>query len=339
MRRITIEEAAPIANEYADTMTADRVKNWRDHPLKRLKRLQTSLLESCDYKKAIYVGYIINNYRDLLLLPSDGFMRLYNDFFYRWSDDELEATIDFEGKEMVFKDTVLWAMRYEDIRNEVLPDIIYKLNINVCVYCNETAITTTEPYTDSDGNVKRNTRYQIDHFWPQSKFPYLSTSFYNFQPSCGPCNNIKGAKSILFNLYTKSGDQTIQNPFKFTFGDESLLMEAILRNDWHDIQIHLTAPNDNPLESNHDEVFHIDALYVNEKHRIEVLRIAQKFYDYSPSYAQSIKDSIPAFANIQETVLEESFKDLGYFLHENLVHFKELNKLAIDVMQYMEIIE
>ena len=41
--------------------------------------------------------------------------------------------------------------------------------------------------------------------------------------------------------------------------------------------------------------------------------------------------------NFDEAVKEDSFMDIGYYLHDNLVHYKPLNKLAIDVVRYMNL--
>ncbi len=59
------------------------------------------------------------------------------------------------------------------------------LNINVCPYCNRQYIFTV-------GSAKnKKTRPEIDHFFPQSDYPYLACSLYNFIPSCHICNHGK----------------------------------------------------------------------------------------------------------------------------------------------------
>jgi len=54
-------------------------------------------------------------------------------------------------------------------------ELIKKLNLSVCPYCNRNTIY----------NLKNNTKRtsELDHFYPQSKYPYFALSFYNLVPS------------------------------------------------------------------------------------------------------------------------------------------------------------
>lgn len=80
---------------------------------------------------------------------------------------------------------------------------IQALNIDVCPYCNRQYI-----FTISKGNG----RPQIDHFYPQEEYPYLSCSLYNFIPSCTQCNH---QKSSILNKKTDSKTQKKHKNFKW----------------------------------------------------------------------------------------------------------------------------
>ena len=73
---------------------------------------------------------------------------------------------------------------------------IQALNIDVCPYCNRQYIFTIH---------KGNGRPQIDHFYPQEEYPYLSCSLYNFIPSCAQCNHQKSS------ILNKKSDLKTQN--------------------------------------------------------------------------------------------------------------------------------
>lgn len=338
MRRILIDhEIMKVAEEYADILTADHIDGWDERPIDRLNIIRDSLIEDCNYSLASYVGYIINHYRDILLIPSDGFVKLHYEYFSRWDALDMDVMVRIKGGEKTFRDAILWAMRYGDIRDNILPDLLCKLGINACVYCNEVPITTTEPYTDIHGIESRDTRYQIDHYWPQSLFPYLSTSFFNYQPSCANCNHNKGIRDARFNLYTISTDTNTLNPFHFSFGSDDVVLEAIIEHQWGKLDIHLKAPYDPALECNHQELFRIDVIYQTEKYKRKVFWIANTVFDNSDSYVQSLRDALPVITVNEDAVREESFRKLGYYLHDNLVHYQELNKLAIDVVRYMNL--
>ena len=62
-------------------------------------------------------------------------------------------------------------MRYDDVRSFGLLPFMKQLNIKTCCYCNAQYATTFINGNDSLAS------YDLDHYYPQSKYPYLSTSF------------------------------------------------------------------------------------------------------------------------------------------------------------------
>ena len=71
------------------------------------------------------------------------------------------------------------------------------LNVNTCPYCNRNYINTV--ITKNNQCIIRPT---FDHFFPQSKHPFLSLSFYNLIPSCYYCNSsLKSAATIDINTH------------------------------------------------------------------------------------------------------------------------------------------
>lgn len=73
-----------------------------------------------------------------------------------------------------------------------------KLKIHSCFYCDAA-------YTGVFSTNKSRHTFDIDHFFPKSKYPMFSLSLYNFVPSCQACNSrIKGDRFIeLFSLEQK----------------------------------------------------------------------------------------------------------------------------------------
>lgn len=76
-----------------------------------------------------------------------------------------------------------------------------QMNLNVCPYCGRQYIFTI---SDGDG------RPQIDHYYPQADYPFLSCSLYNFVPSCSQCNHQKGE---VLNKYASKREQTKHKKF------------------------------------------------------------------------------------------------------------------------------
>lgn len=72
---------------------------------------------------------------------------------------------------------------YDYIDDKYRHQLIYDMGITVCPYCNRQYITNYK-YDES-----KRTTADVDHFYPVSKYPFLSLSIYNFIPSCPICNS------------------------------------------------------------------------------------------------------------------------------------------------------
>lgn len=78
-----------------------------------------------------------------------------------------------------------------------------QLNIKSCPYCNA-------QYTLAIHNESKEvlTKFQFDHFFSKTRYPFLSISMYNLIPSCAPCNlekgNIDTSLKTYYNPYFRS---------------------------------------------------------------------------------------------------------------------------------------
>ncbi len=64
-----------------------------------------------------------------------------------------------------------------------------RVGLTVCPYCNRNFIFNLDNDEKGDGVIK--VKGQIDHFFPQDKYPILALSYYNLIPSCQTCNFVK----------------------------------------------------------------------------------------------------------------------------------------------------
>lgn len=73
-----------------------------------------------------------------------------------------------------------------------------RLNIHICPYCNAN-------YTriSVDGRF----RADLEHFFPQSLYPYLSVSLFNLFPACQTCNKLKSNRSN--RIKTSQGEKVV----------------------------------------------------------------------------------------------------------------------------------
>ncbi|MEH7110640.1 hypothetical protein V7083_23210, partial [Bacillus sp. JJ1764] len=89
-------------------------------------------------------------------------------------------------------------------------ELLNKINIQVCPYCNRQYITTL--YTK-----RQKTRAQLDHFFDKATYPFLAISLYNLVPSCAVCNSsLKGQKKFFVNTYIHPYIDSFGDKYRFT---------------------------------------------------------------------------------------------------------------------------
>lgn len=332
MRRIKIDDKVEgLANVYLGDLLDKSKTGWREMPKSRLMMIYRSLKDGQDHLKC-YFSLLMSLYERIIVLKSECFDEFHQRFFSKW-DDDLGTEVTVKKRTMTLSDAVQWALRYDDLQHSFIPSHIMDMGIRTCVYCNEKSVAPGSRI-DKDGNVEHMTRYQIDHFYPQSKYPYLSTSFYNLQPSCDTCNNWKSNDWSQFNLYTC--DAYKQDVFRFSIGDDDQVLNALVNHDANHLQIRLES-DEKGLQVNHDSLFHVESIYQNN-HRKDALRVMDILYNQNNSYVKSIKVALGMFVSIaDENVMDEYFSLFGFDMHKNLVHMRPLNKLAQDIVEFYKL--
>ena len=220
--------------------------------------------------------------------------------------------------------------KYEDFINDKGSWNSYayfkKMGINVCPYCNRSYTFTVDeqnPITANDKNnrtITKVTAPEIDHFFPQSDYPHLACSLYNFVPSCKICNHIKSNKI-----------HGIINPYQDEFGKDGTFRifcdeSANLSKGKCDfkVKIRKTTPFSNdPTKKIYEEkkcrrieesvnLFHLTKIY--EEHQIEINDLFNRYRNYSQP---KIKDILRLFH-------DDEIKKLG--------NTTELNTKQIDAV-------
>lgn len=325
MRRILIDhEVQKRAEEYAGVMTDNQPKKvtWKEMPQQRLKDFFEYLWENGHYNAGRYVYTIYYYYKTILLLKPSEFEDVYKRWFKQW-DNVLNEKIDYKGNSLEFYKHVIDCMRYKDIRSGLMRQYMKDQKIKACVYCNGQYAIATEEFVE-DGQKKIIGTYHFDHFMPESKYPFLCTSYFNLQPSCPTCNITKSTRDAEFNLYTT--DTNKQDVFWFELTPEKSL-DAYVSEDMDKLEVKLNSNNATLLE-NHQKLFHIDEIY--EQHIDVVQELIVKMRDFSDSNQQATMDSVAILFPNGVDDPERFF--FGYYMDKEYVHYRPLSKLAQDVV-------
>lgn len=277
-------------------------------------------------KKAImdYINLLVADYPKVLTLEPiewKTYIDKYNKVLKREPNMLVTEVAYRKTKKKILKgkfyERIIACLQYEKAR-QILGAIHQQMGLKTCVYCNVT------PTLSNDGDVF----YHMDHYMPQSLYPFLGTCFYNLQPSCSVCNGHKSTQDCDFGLYVNSEQHKELNPFRF------LPKVKNLESPYPECEeILFRGRNANvTLESKaHEDMFHIHNLYAGYKNKVSLL--------YSDAYKMnsSMIDANAACFGIPATK-----KDVLAYISDHLsldekdVHKEPLTKLKQDTIKQMQ---
>ncbi|WP_316801465.1 hypothetical protein [Pedobacter frigidisoli] len=210
---------------------------------------------------------------------------------------EFEKLIPHKSITNLFWKTVVSAMGYKELREHEFLYFLSSMGIKTCVYCHsQLTLVIEKTYYKKNypklGKVKGQIKtwkglLELDHKHPKSKYPFLSTSFYNLYPVCGSCNKAKSTGDVNFFLYNDTGSPEV---FKFFIDNQSLIKYKTKANP-ADLEIKFkhvlpaNVANDAFLE-HYEKLFSISKIYNMQKDVAEELIIKQAVY--SKPYVESL---------------------------------------------------
>lgn len=194
-----------------------------------------------------------------------------------------------------------------------------ELDVKTCPYCNR-------EYTFS--RKLRNGREvhpEFDHFYPKSKYPYLTLSLYNLVPSCHTCNHLKMEHEIGMNPYYKSFDD---EEMRFVLVDK-VTGERVAHNvrdhwvfDPSKVEVKIENANENV------SVFGLEEVYSD--HTDVVADIVAKAQAYNESFYQSLVDS---YSGLGKTPSEIFRLIWGTYMDPLEYGLRPLSKFTKDVLE------
>lgn len=347
MRKIRITPyILQLANEYHTQMQLKQMfGDISVDPLNRLKKLKryfekgfakkyvgkdttnkdvyTDLL---DLDLDLYISYIqkiIDYYTDkLLILKPSEMNALISEFESIMPLDYLSAFIKIgRNQRRKFWEIIVSRMMYAEVRRWIFPYYIRRIGVKSCVYCN-----ANYAITDSEGRAY----YDLDHWKPKSKYPYLCISFFNLQPCCRSCNMLKGDddQHEYLGLYEDRSDVPL-NLFEFTISDKDI-SNFIVSHDAADLNIHMGAicQNNKKMCDDMNEKLHLGSVYA--EHNDIAAEILWKRIAYNKSFQQAMK-SLLSDNNFTDLEIERFI--LGGYFDEEDTHKRPLTKLIQDIFK------
>ena len=294
----------------------------------KLAALGTFVADNNDWndKSAItdYIDLLIADYPKVLTLEPiewKQYIDKYKEVLKREPDMLTTEVAYTKTKKKVLKgklyERIIICLQYAKAR-VILGGIHQQMGLKTCVYCN--AISTMS----NNGEVF----YQMDHYLPQSLYPFLGTCFYNLQPSCGVCNDHKKTKNCDFGLYVNSEQHKELSPFRFVPKIESLDGPY---PRCEEIQFRGKEANVTKESKAHEEMFHINNMYAGYKD--EVSALYTDAYKMNPSMVE-VNAACWGIPATKKDVLAYMSGHLS--LEEKDVHQKTLTKLKQDTIKQLK---
>lgn len=220
-----------------------------------------------------------------------------------------------------FKD-VNAVFNYSRLGEDGLPYDGYKLTSNLgvrtCVYCNRVYALTHK--RKSGGKLLRP---QLDHWFPQSKYPLLQISFFNLIPSCDICNS-RVKNDLVFDLIShhhpyQETEENIQFNYRPIFGNKQ--------------RVYFTNDSDKKIKHTCEELL-INEMY--EGHQSELVDLILTKKKYSKAYLDILKNSFPEANLNKNEIYRLAF---GVELDKKEFHKRPFSKFKYDILKELKIIE
>lgn len=223
--------------------------------------------------------------------------------------------------------SILQALDFDKFRKVYATEIANIINIKTCPYCNA-MLTIVLPKTK-----KENARFQLDHYYPKSKFPLLSICFFNLIPSCGHCNQYKGTGTPKlgydFHLYAK---ETPKEGFKFKIPDADVA-KYWLNHKIDDVKIEFIPDRDSDKKyvKNHNDRYRIDRIYNTQKD------IAEEIFWKASVYNESRITELISILKISESEIRRMI--LSNYISKEEIHKRPMAKFTQDIARQMKLIK
>lgn len=288
----------------------------------RLYQLKSQL--GCPAKQAI-ISWFISKLETIIIGKPSGLKEIKETFVSHFGQitidkpfkEQIEKTFDYEGNFRDKPEKAMWLAKK-----------LSEAKIKSCPYCNAQYTVIVEK---AENNVKR--KYQFDHYYPQSNYPYLSVSLYNLIPSCANCNHAKNEGKLYYHPYENSLADISEfyseydpDPKNLTVKEAgSLDMELTFRAKFQDETIKKSVED-------YDEIFSINGIYKN--HNDIAQELLTKAIIYNSAQGKSIMEIEGLFED-KATYLRYL---LGNYPYEEDILKRPLAKFTQDIAKQLGLI-
>lgn len=275
----------------------------------------------------IYLSNLIRHIEQLVTVPPVKLEELKREL------GDLEVCFDLseELEKKAFKNQVLNCLGYSVLRTSFFPKFFRDLGIKACVYCNAQLTVAVEE--GSGGGAKGlRAKFQLDHYYPKSRYPGLSISLFNLYPTCASCNNIKGSKEVEFQLYQEKGPHSFVSPFQFEIPATSII-EYFSTGDAGKLKVKFLEPTPKGSKCSFQETFAVEGIYATQVDIAEDLIVKAQIY--TDDFKESLINDLGILfgsSDLSDRII------LGNYAVEEEIHQRPLAKFMQDLAKQFGLI-
>lgn len=204
---------------------------------------------------------------------------------------------------------------YKNLSKEFRHKLLTAMHIEVCPYCNRQYITNYKMVGESRSTA------DIDHFYSQSRYPFLALSLYNFIPSCQICNS-------RFKLSVDFGKDEHINPHKRGFDKDGVFrlkgVESLLGGP---IEFEIVNVDNREEIENSLKTFRLNEVY--QTHQDYVGELVKKAQIYNDG---QLTEYLENFCELFESKNEMHRIIFGNYVAEEELGKRPLAKLTKDLL-------
>ncbi|CAI3206469.1 conserved hypothetical protein [Clostridium neonatale] len=202
---------------------------------------------------------------------------------------DIDKVCDIFDKSNIGQDVIKQIFNYDKFRDNDgwnRHTLIYMMNISVCPYCNRQYITS---YEEDSKQLK--TTADLDHYYSQDEYPFLSLSLFNFIPSCQICNSrFKIKKNFKVNPHIYPYKEEFGENAKFIINGDAIDYLLGQSNNFN-IELKVKECKNKEKIINAINTFHLNKVY--KIHKNYVLDIIKKAFIYNESQVLELYESYP----------------------------------------------
>lgn len=283
--------------EFVFTKIKGRIEKIKKVSSKKSKEINEILKKIKKESLDTFLEYIVNNAEQIIIGD-----------FSTLSNDILLLVKDFNINKKEINEFISYMFSYSDFistNQDFSYTIAQNMNSKVCPFCNKNS-------TEFISKNKKH-RYDFDHFYPKSAYPYFAVSLYNLIPICSDCNKIKSNDvfTIENNMYPYDEGTEEENIFGF---------EVLENNDYR-----IVNKSKNSKYNNNERMLQIVERYNYNLESTNLVNTLEKCKRHStPEYVAFVKKY---FGFTKKEILNE----LGYTPKQELKN-KAFSKFTNDII-------